>query len=79
MRNATRGVERIKKVLLQDRTGTRENVVAVMKSDVFEVMDAFFEVNPQSVNAEVSVDERGLYEIKITAYAFRVRGPKTSE
>lgn len=74
MKNAKRGVERIKKVLLQDRTGTRENVIAVLKSDVFEVLDAFFEVNPQSVTAEVTVDDRGLYEIHIAAYAFRVRG-----
>ena len=74
MKNAKRGVERIKKVLLQDRAGTRENVIAVLKSDVFEVLDAFFEVNPQSVTAEVTVDDRGLYEIRIAAYAFRVRG-----
>ena len=74
MKNAKRGVERIKKVLLQDRTGTQENIIAVMKSDVYEVMDAFFEVEPQSVSAEVTVDDRGLYEIRISAYAFRVRG-----
>jgi len=74
MKNAKRGVERIKKVLLQDRTGTKENVIAVLKSDVFEVLDAFFEVNPQSVTADISVDERGLYEIRLSAYAFRVRG-----
>ena len=74
MKNAKRGVDRLKKVLLQDRTGTQENVIAVMKSDIFEVLDAFFEVNPQSVVAEVSVDERGLYEIRVSAYAFRVRG-----
>jgi len=74
MKNAKRGVERIKKVILQDRTGTQDNVIAVMKSDIFEVLDSFFEVNPQSVTAEVHVDERGLYEIQLSAYAFRVRG-----
>ena len=76
MKNAGRGVERIKKVLLQDRTGARENVIGAIKSDVFEVLDDFFEVNPQSVTAEVDVDERGLYAIRISAYAFRVRGAK---
>ena len=74
MKNAKRGVERIKKVLLQDRTGTKENVIAVLKSDVYDVLDAFFEVNPQSVTAEIRVDERGLYEISLSALAFRVRG-----
>ena len=74
MKNAKRGVERIKKVLLQDRTGTQENVIAVLKSDVYEVLDGFFEVNPQSVAAEIRVDEQGMYEISISAPAFRGRG-----
>ena len=76
MKNAKKGVERIKKVLLQDRTGTRENVIAVLKSDVFEVLDGFFEVNPQSVVAEIRVDSVGTYEIKLSARAFRVRGAR---
>ena len=74
MKNAKRGVERIKKVLLQERTGTQVNVIAVLKSDVYEVLDGFFEVNPQSVAAEIRVDEQGMYEISISARAFRVRG-----
>jgi len=78
MRNAKRGVERLKKVILQDRTGAPENVIAVLKSDVYEVLDSYFEVNPQSVSADVSVDEKGLYEIRLTAHAFRVRGLRKS-
>ncbi|GEM_PF-5875628 len=78
MRNAKRGVERIKKVILQDRTGAPDNVINVLKSDVFEVLDGFFEVNPQSVVAEVLVDNVGMYEIKFTARAFRVRGIRNS-
>ena len=76
MRNAKRGVERIKKVILQDRTGAQDNVIAAMKSDIFEVLDNFFEVNPQSVSAVINLDDRGLYEICLSAHAFRVRGMK---
>ena len=74
MRNAKKGVERIKKVLLRDKTGAGEDVIAVMKSDAYDLFDSYFEVDPQSVRAEVEVGELGLYEIKISARAFRVRG-----
>ena len=78
MKNAKRGVERIKKVILQDRTGAQDNVIGVLKSEMFEVLDGFFEVNPQSVAAEISVDNAGMYEIKFFARAFRVRGVRKS-
>ena len=74
MKNAKRGVERIKKVILQDRTGAQDNVLAVIKSDVFEVLDDYFEVNPQSVTADIGLDVQGTYEIRLSARAFRVRG-----
>lgn len=78
MRNAKRGVERIKKVILQDRTGAPDDVIKVLKSDIFEVLDGFFEVNPQSVVAEIKVDNVGTYEIKMSARAFRVRAARKS-
>ncbi len=74
MKNAKRGVERIKKVILQDRTGAPDDVINVLKSDIFDVLDGFFEVNPHSVVAEIQVDNVGTYEIKFSARAFRVRG-----
>jgi len=73
MKNAKRGVERIKKVILQDKTGAPEQVLAVLKSDLYELLDGYFEVNPQSVSLEVEVDEYGFYRIAIGAKAFRVR------
>ena len=73
MKNATRGVERIRKVILQDKTGAPEQVLSVLKSDLFELLDGYFEVNPQSVSLEVAVDEHGFYTIAVTAKAFRVR------
>ena len=73
MKNALRGVERIKKVILQDKTGAPEQVLSVLKSDLYELLDGYFEVNPQSIALDVSVDERGLYTISVGAKAFRVR------
>ena len=73
MRNAAVGIERIKKVLLQDKTGAQEDGSAVLRSDLYDVLDSYFEVDPQSLRAEVAVDSFGGYEVKISARAFRVR------
>ena len=74
MKGAKVGLERRRKVLLKDKTGTREDVGAVLKSDAYDLLDNYFEVEPQSVSASVEVDEMGYYEVRITARAYRVRG-----
>lgn len=73
MRNAKVGLERVKKVLLQDKTGAREDVSGVLKSDLYDLLDDYFEVDPNSLRAEITVNEFGFYEVKIAARAFRVR------
>ena len=74
MRRAKLGLERIKKVLLKDKTGAQEDVIAVLKSDAYDLLDNYFEVDPNSLRAEVEVNDLGFYEVKITAHAHRVRG-----
>ena len=68
------GLERIKKVLLRDKAGAQDDLIAVLKSDACELLDNYFEVDPRSVRAEIDVDEHGYYEVKLAARAFRVRG-----
>ena len=74
MKGSKVGLERIKKVLLRDKTGAQEDIVAVLKSDACDLLDSYFEVDPRSLDAEIEVDEFGYYKISITAKAFRVRG-----
>ena len=74
MRKAKVGLERIKKVLLLDKTGAQEDVTAVLRSDAYDLLDSYFEVDPQSIKAEVDVNDLGYYEVKLSARAFRVRG-----
>ena len=74
MKGAKVGLERIKKTLLRDKAGSQEEILAVLKSDACELLDCYFEVDPQSIRAEVDVEEFGCYEIKLSARAFRVRG-----
>lgn len=74
MKGAKVGLERIKKVLLRDKAGAQEDIVAVLKSDVADLLDCYFEVDPRSIDAEIEVDEHGYYRVAISARAFRVRG-----
>lgn len=74
MGKAKLGLERIKRVLLQDKTGAREDMVAVLKSDLNDLLDSYFEVEPSSIGVDVSVSDLGYYEIRIMARAQRVRG-----
>jgi len=74
MKGAKVGLERIKKVLLRDKAGAQEDIVAVLRSDVCDLLDCYFEVDPHSIGATIEVDEYGQYEIAISARAYRVRG-----
>ena len=49
-------------------------MTAVLKSDAYDLLDKYFEVDPGSVAAAVDVDEFGFYTVKIEARAYRVRG-----
>ncbi len=71
---AKKGVERIKKVILHDRTNAPDNIIAVQKSDIYDALSSFFDVNPNSIAASIEVDNLGMYEIKLQAKAFRVKG-----
>ena len=74
MKGAKVGLERIKRTLLRDKAGPQEDVIDVLKSDLCELLDCYFEVDTQSIRAEVDVEEYGCYEIKLSARAYRVRG-----
>lgn len=74
MKKAKVGLERIKKVLLKDKTGAQEDVIAVLRSDLADLLDSYFELDPHSVKADIEVNDFGSYEVKISARAYRVRG-----
>ena len=79
MRKAKVGLERIKKVLLKDKTGDREDVIAVLKSDAYDLLDNYFELDPHSIAAEIEVNDLGYYEVRLAARAYRVRGIRRGE
>lgn len=72
MRNSKLAQDRLKNVLLKDRMDAPENLIAVLKSDIYEALSNFFEVNPASVNVNINTDTVGVYNLSVTAKAFRV-------
>ena len=72
MRRTRTSEDRLKRVLLQDRMDAPDNLVAVLKSDIYQSLSNFFEINPSSVNVKIDSDLSGAYLLSITAKAFRV-------
>ncbi len=72
MRRARISEDRLKRVLLQDRMDAPDNLVAVLKSDIYQALSNFFEINPSSVTVKIDGDTAGIYVLSITAKAFRV-------
>ncbi|NCA67808.1 MAG: hypothetical protein EOM87_07085 [Clostridia bacterium] len=72
MRSAKVTEDRLKKVLLKDRIDAPENIIAVLRSDIFDALSNFFEINPSSVNVKIETDAVGIYNLTMSAKAFRV-------
>ena len=72
MRRAKISEDRLKRVLLQDRMDAPDNLVAVLKSDIYQALSNFFEINPSSVCVTIDSDAAGIYNLSISAKAFRV-------
>ncbi len=79
MRAAKITEDRLKNVLLRDRIDAPENIIAVLKSDIYEALSNFFEINPASVNVKIETETTGIYSLSVSAKAFRVYNNCKSE
>jgi hypothetical protein len=73
MNEADAAAGRLRKVLLTDKIKAASSLEAVVRSDVFHLLENYFESIPGSVEARLSVDDGGLLDIKITAKAVRAK------
>lgn len=72
MRKAKIAGERLKQVLLKDRIDAPDNIIDVLKSDMFDALSNFFDINPSSLNVKIEADDTGVYNLTVKARAFRV-------
>lgn len=74
MRSGKIAALRLEKVLSKDRLNTSDNIKDAIKGDLFEVLSAYCEVNPQSVRLSIASDGRGGYAVTFVAQALRMKG-----
>lgn len=67
---------RLKKVLLSDKINMPNGFLMVLKKDLKNVLDSYFECNEDSLKIEVDTDTNGEYDICITSKAERIKSPK---
>lgn len=67
---------RLEKVLLADRLNTPDNVKEAIKGDMYEVLSAYADINPETVRLSISTDGRGGYAVTFVAQALRMKGVK---
>lgn len=64
--------ERIKAMLLKDRTETPDNLIPAIKSEVFKVLSEYFDMDTSSFEFELESNPSGGYIIKAKGNARRV-------
>jgi septum formation topological specificity factor MinE len=67
---------RLQKVLTGDRLNAPDNLKEAIKGDMYEVLNAYTEVNPETVRLSMAYDGRGGYCVTFTAQALRIKGLK---
>jgi septum formation topological specificity factor MinE len=73
MNEAENAAGRLKRVLLTDKIKAASSLEEVVKSDVFHLLENYFESVPESMDMRLSVDENGLIDIKIAVKAMRAK------
>lgn len=68
---------RLKRVLLCDNIKVPHGVTEVLKSDLYGLLNSYFDINKESVKLEISVDESGIYNISVFAKGTGVKQVKS--
>jgi septum formation topological specificity factor MinE len=63
----------VKRILLNDRLNTSSNFINVLRSDIFELLSQYMEVNPNSINIDINADKEHYYEVRIGLNATRIK------
>jgi len=66
------GCDRLKSVLLSDKSSSASRIHNVIKSDLYCMLLNYMEVEPQSVRVDISCDAEGYYIFKAEAVAKRI-------
>lgn len=66
-------INRLNNVIRQDKKVNPQYITEVIKSDVFYLLNNYFEVEYKDINIGIDVGENNLYKISISAQGDRLK------
>ena len=69
---AKAGCDRLKSVLLSDKSGSASRIHGVIKSDFYCMILNYMDIEPQNIKLDISCDSEGYYILKVEAIAKRI-------
>lgn len=65
--------ERLKNILISDKHFNPEYLVKVLRSDMLDLLLNYMNILPQNIDISIFVDEKGVYNLKISAKTDRLK------
>ena len=66
------GCDRLKNVLLSDKSSSASRIHSVIKSDFYCMILNYLDVEPHNIKVDIGCDSEGYYILKIEAVAKRI-------
>lgn len=67
------GIQKLKKVLINDKHFRPENLNNILKSEIFKCLSSFLEIIPEELNSKLQINEDGNFEFSLCVIAKRLK------
>ena len=72
--HAAKEQARLLKVLVQDRMGTSDDTLSMLRSDLTHLLEDYFDLDADSLKVALDAREDGAYLLRVAAKAVRIKG-----
>ena len=73
MKIAQKSLERLKDILKRDKEKLSQPLLNMIKSDLYNVVSSYLDVNQNNINIKYFINEDGFYEIDVKIKTNRVK------
>lgn len=73
MKIAQKSLERLKDILKRDKENISQPMLNMIKSDIYNVVNAYLDVKQNDVNIKYFINEDGFYEIDLKIKTKRIK------
>lgn len=71
--SSNQGIEKLKKVLINDKHQSPTRVNEILKSDVFAVLQNYMDISENDIISKIDLDQNGNYIFRCKAKATRLK------